>query len=75
VGEYSACSLTVPRDKLVAISGLAKSLNYDCQYLAGIWERYLPLQMLWRVSLEAKNKPHDLKSAPSTRHPRGPGHR
>jgi hypothetical protein len=62
VEEYSACSsLIVPSDKLVAISGLAKSLNYDCQYLAGIWGRYLPLQMLWRVSLEVKNKPHDFE--------------
>jgi hypothetical protein len=51
----------VPSDKLVAISGLAKSLNYNCQYLAGIWSMYLTLQMLWWVSLEAGNKSHDFK--------------
>jgi hypothetical protein len=61
IEEYSVCSLTVPSDKLVAISGLAKSLNCDCQYLAGIWGMYLPMQMLWRVSLEARNKSHDFK--------------
>jgi hypothetical protein len=61
VEEYSACSLTVPSDKLVAISGLAKSLNHNCQYLAGIGSTYLPLQMLWRASLEARNKSHDFK--------------
>jgi hypothetical protein len=61
VEEYFACSLTVPSDKLVTISGLAESLNYSCQYLAGIWSMYLTLQMLWRVSLEARNKSHDFK--------------
>lgn len=47
--EYSATFLTIPTDKLVAISGLAKS--FACitgdTYLAGMWRKDLEVDLLW----------------------------
>jgi hypothetical protein len=51
--EYTALKLTYPKDKLLAISTIAQrtakalesSKNGD-QYLAGLWKRLLPFQML-----------------------------
>ena len=50
VQAYSETELTYPqKDKLVAISGLAKKLGPPEQYLAGLWKPYLPDQLLWVV--------------------------
>ncbi|CAG8975341.1 hypothetical protein HYALB_00005671 [Hymenoscyphus albidus] len=56
VPDYSNRSMTKEQDKLVAISGLAKDIesevhNYEknSEYLAGLWERFLPHQLLWRL--------------------------
>ncbi|KAI3327281.1 HET-domain-containing protein [Xylariaceae sp. AK1471] len=54
---YSRCNLTVPSDKLVAISGLAKDMKRqlaelgceDTRYLAGIWNARLPQALVWNV--------------------------
>jgi hypothetical protein len=46
VAMYSKCSLTRTADKLVAISGVAKSILKD-QYLVGMWAKYLPSELLW----------------------------
>ena len=50
---YMRCKLTRPADKLVALSGHARRMERDCfsgvQYLAGLWRRFLPSQLLWFV--------------------------
>jgi hypothetical protein len=58
VEDYASRSLTVPTDKLVAFSGLAKSHHYSGeQYLAGLWKSYLPAALLWRVKGYAATRP------------------
>ena len=49
VNQYQTLDLTFERDKLVAISGLAKlhSKFLDTQYLAGMWRAHLAEQLLW----------------------------
>ncbi|PYI08854.1 HET-domain-containing protein [Aspergillus sclerotiicarbonarius CBS 121057] len=54
---YSGCQLTVPTDKLVAISGLTKGVqkyladlgSEPDTYLAGLWRRELPRALGWNV--------------------------
>lgn len=56
VETYSRSSLTVPSDKLVALSGIAKrlrSMTKD-QYVAGMWRSCLQLYLLWCVDAEKK---------------------
>lgn len=44
---YTQCALTYPeKDKLVAISGIANLIFPGDKYLCGLWEKYLPQQML-----------------------------
>lgn len=54
VNLYTSRKLTEARDKLVAISGLAKQmhamLHVKDEYIAGLWGRNLILHMLWRIS-------------------------
>ena len=51
VSRYSVTRLTKGEDKLVAISGIAKRLQIllDDEYLAGLWRKDLPCQLLWSV--------------------------
>lgn len=61
VEVYSQKDLTVPGDKLIALSGIARyffdtRLNLDLQfprslhpYIAGMWSEHLESQLLWRV--------------------------
>jgi hypothetical protein len=51
VVEYSWCDLTVPSDKLPAISGLAQLFPQLGRYWAGMWDLELPLSLLWREEL------------------------
>ena len=48
---YTACSLSKPHDKLIAMSGLVKNIRPGLQdhYLAGLWKAALPTQLLWHV--------------------------
>jgi hypothetical protein len=48
---YSACQLSFVSDKLIAIGGLAaiSHHNFSNNYLAGLWQEYLPFQLLWEV--------------------------
>lgn len=52
VRRYSVTGLTKGEDKLVAISGIAKRMQslLDDEYLAGLWRKDLPCQLLWWVS-------------------------
>jgi hypothetical protein len=48
---YTKCALTKEKDKLVAISAVAKQIQglaHD-DYLAGMWKRYLEYHLLWFV--------------------------
>ena len=49
VARYSTCSLTEPRDKLVAISGIAHKLQsiLNDKYYCGLWERHFYTNLLW----------------------------
>jgi hypothetical protein len=51
VQNYTACNLTKSRDKLMAISGIAKqmAIAFDEPYIAGMWKRGLLEQLAWRV--------------------------
>ena len=47
--SYSEGALSHEEDKLIALSGVAKymeSILHD-RYLAGLWQRHLPSQLLW----------------------------
>ncbi|EKG21495.1 Heterokaryon incompatibility [Macrophomina phaseolina MS6] len=61
VEVYSQKDLTVPGDKLIGLSGIAKYFfefrlkadpklpQWDLPYVAGLWSEYLESQLLWRV--------------------------
>ncbi|KAH8686159.1 heterokaryon incompatibility protein-domain-containing protein [Tricladium varicosporioides] len=49
IQKYSACKLTYSRDKLIAMSGLARIVqegNKD-EYVAGMWRKDLETQLTW----------------------------
>ena len=48
---YSKTHLTCDKDKLIAISGIAIKMSslIECNFVAGLWWRYLASQLLWRV--------------------------
>ncbi|RSM05391.1 hypothetical protein CDV31_009629 [Fusarium ambrosium] len=49
VMQYSACDLTKPQDKLIALSGVAnlfRNVTGD-QYVAGLWRSALPRLLCW----------------------------
>jgi hypothetical protein len=50
VDNFSSCQLTVATDKLVAISGIAKTIQsgFECRYFAGLWEADFVHQLGWR---------------------------
>lgn len=52
VYDYSNGKLSYSEDKLVAISGRASRMQEHTQseYLAGLWRKHLPYQLLWTVS-------------------------
>lgn len=59
VEVYSKTKLTMSRDKLIALSGIARWFhqelfadtkdNASTKYIAGMWNQYLESQLLWRV--------------------------
>jgi hypothetical protein len=59
---YSRTTLTISRDKLVALSGIAKlfsgklfSKQTKCEYVAGMWREHLESQLLWHVKEDFKD--------------------
>lgn len=59
--KYTRCSLTFPeKDKLVAISGLARKLGLGDDYCVGLWRQDLAGQLMWSVARDKR---------PSTRAP------
>ncbi|KAG4443907.1 hypothetical protein IFR05_000547 [Cadophora sp. M221] len=67
IQTYSTCDMTNPRDKLPAISAIAKrvrSITND-QYVVGMWLSILEQELLWSVDYEClKPRPKDYR-APS----------
>lgn len=57
VETYSRMNLTMAKDKLIALSGIAElmstsilgSKEVPARYVAGLWDKYLESQLLWRV--------------------------
>lgn len=57
VETYSKMNLTVEKDKLIALSGIAQLMSTNvfgskeepARYVAGLWRKYLESQLLWRV--------------------------
>jgi hypothetical protein len=50
VASYSRCNITFSRDKLVALSGLAKLMQQESgiEYVAGLWRKNLESQLRWQ---------------------------
>ena len=50
VASYSRCSITFSRDKLVALSGLARLMQQESgiEYVAGLWRKNLESQLRWQ---------------------------
>ncbi|KAI0414525.1 heterokaryon incompatibility protein-domain-containing protein [Xylaria grammica] len=61
--DYTKRKLTEPTDRCLAISGLAEVIapGLGGGYLAGLWERSLPLGLLWSISgwTELRPRPKD----------------
>ncbi|KAH8666965.1 heterokaryon incompatibility protein-domain-containing protein [Xylariales sp. PMI_506] len=51
VETYSKTALTQGGDKLIALAGIARRMSeiIGCDYVAGLWDKYLASQLLWRV--------------------------
>jgi hypothetical protein len=61
VFQYSQLDLTYEKDKLPALSGLAKRMRQQrrgIKYLAGLWEDTLLEDLLWTVSWSNGKRPH-----------------
>ncbi|KAJ3575296.1 hypothetical protein NPX13_g4083 [Xylaria arbuscula] len=62
VDDYNKRDLTNPRDKLLAISGLAKRFQHNYgnvlgAYCAGSWYNFLNLSLHWHTGLEGRSAP------------------
>ncbi|KAE9373586.1 HET-domain-containing protein [Stipitochalara longipes BDJ] len=67
VGIYSGCSIKFGKDKLVALSGLARLMQEESsvEYLAGLWRKDLEIQLRWEVlNPDRGNRPAEYR-APS----------
>lgn len=66
VSQYSKRMLTVPSDKLVALSGVARvfALGSGKTYVAGLWKEDLVRQLTWRTDFP-KETIVDMYRAPS----------
>ena len=51
VETYSMCNMTKAEDKLIALSGIAKSIaeQINDEYVAGMWRRTLVQDLCWRT--------------------------
>lgn len=56
--DYSSRSLTKETDKLIALSGIARSFQKhfpNDKYIGGLWSSHLPLALLWERNGSAKD--------------------
>lgn len=67
VAMYTSAKLTWPSDRLIAISGIAQGVQDDQnvpEYLAGLWRRHLPFDLLWCLEDSPEERPLE-RRAPS----------
>ncbi|KAK7932182.1 heterokaryon incompatibility protein [Apiospora marii] len=59
VEKYTRRSLSEDRDRLPALSAIAQALKprFQCQYHAGLWARFLVLELTWNVVPECSGPP------------------
>ena len=71
VQAYTSSDLSKPGDKLIAIYGIAKRFRsmLNDTYLAGLWLRVLPTQLLWHVDDCSQANGLPAKRPPSYRAP------
>lgn len=57
VETYSVLDLTYPEDRLPALSGIANLFgkHLHCEYLAGLWQSFLPHHLLWMIKVSPKS--------------------
>lgn len=69
VAIYTTRALTMPQDRLIAISGIANAMlaiyGGVNEYYAGLWRRSLQKSLLWRVNPGCQTKPPPRYQAPS----------
>ena len=58
VRAYSACHLTFPGDKLIALSAVVDIMSpiLEDECVAGMWRRYLECELLWSVTANLAGK-------------------
>jgi hypothetical protein len=63
VRAYTACELSFPSDKLVAISAVAKVMRDILQdeYVAGMWRRYLGFELLCGDRVRTTSRPNEYR--------------
>ncbi|KHE79613.1 HET-domain-containing protein [Neurospora crassa] len=57
--DYSSRSLTKETDKLIALSGIARSFQKyfpNDKYMGGMWSSHLPLALLWEPTHSARDR-------------------
>ncbi|KAI1735151.1 heterokaryon incompatibility protein-domain-containing protein [Xylaria scruposa] len=61
VEPYSTRKLTKDSDKVIALLGVAQFIqqNTGFQFVAGLWERVLPFNLLWTLHGPARDRPRD----------------
>ncbi|KAI0098570.1 HET-domain-containing protein [Nemania sp. FL0031] len=67
LGLYTRRALTKPRDRLLALSGVAEYFHrfwHISKYIAGLWEHQMPGCLLWYQSREPAPRPNQYR-APS----------
>ena len=64
VQEYSLCTLSHSKDKLVAISGLAQAVHdeYLGSYVAGLWRNGMESQLGWYQNSTLEHRPIDYRA-------------
>ena len=57
--DYTNRNITVPGDKLVALAGIVKDVHcvYNTEYVVGLWQKTLLLDLLWTRSSAYEIKP------------------
>ncbi|KAF1937683.1 HET-domain-containing protein [Clathrospora elynae] len=68
-GEYSRRGLSYQGDKLLAIAAVAEELGcmYGSQYLAGMWERHLAMDLQWNYPRNEKTSDSNAVRKPRAR--------
>jgi hypothetical protein len=67
VERYSTCKLTYAKDKLVAISGLARHIQKQTkdQYMAGMWRKDLEFHLCWSGPYFSRRGEANMYGAPT----------